>query len=1549
MSSRELAARSGYRAPMRIVLVPLALALAVVAGCNATNPYDPQAPADLQEPARVAGLVSDGAGPVKAADVSVGDIHVVTGDDGAYLLAKIAPGVVTLKVKQSAHQPFARDLILVAGVNRDHEDITLVNLVDGGHLGGIARKGTEVAHGDQADFSGILVAVESAGLRTVTNSAGRYDLVIAPGTYDLTLSAPDNVAQIVPGVVVDGVTPTEVATVTLAANPGSISGHAFLAPESLGGESHGGVVVSVGAATATTGADDAFQVTGLAAGPAVVRYTRDGWLQAEQLVLVVAGQLLAVDDVTLARATGSVSGTVSLEGAADASGATIALTGSSGTFAGTSAPDGSFVVSAVPTGTYTLTASKSGFVGASAVVDVVTGATVAVPGVLALSAASAAVVIDGGALLSNTRSVALSIASTQSPATMRVSEDPAFADVVTPVTFAASSTFSLADVQGAHTVFVELLDATGGSLGVFSSSIALDTVAPVLAPDGGDAVLVDFGAPFASSVSVTVTFDVDGADAVAVAVDGVVDTESFQPFSQSLTVLLPSSECAAGDVDCASVCAVFKDAAGNVTAPACDGVTLDTTVPAAPVIVERDSVVPTVVDGDASVPFTLHLVVDASGGDAFPDHFEVLIDPSAPVFARVTPGAVRNGQLPIELVLDAVNFGDASLDALPSLIRVRAVDQAGNVSPESAVHVVVDSRRPDQPVLAGAPAATNGDTISVNFQVGVNTADEDATFDHYRVQTTLLPQPFDSFQRDGIVVTLLPDVLNTIVVTAVDASGKVSLPSQIQVRHDDVAPFAPTVSPTEGSARGGPVEISLFTPSLDPAPNDAPPGSPPQPVTRYQLKDGNGQGFKDVPGQGPFLAFLKKNRDNDVCLRGVDAAGNVGIEECALIHEVTQTTIAGNVDHPHGSDIFGDVLVFSGQNHLVVRDLSGTAPDAFLGENPSPGSGTRSELQAVNDFHLGGDGSHVFVLYQTRSGTPTSAIIQLDYANPNADGTPRQTAGLFLGSAPSVDGNVVTYFNQGRVRQRDTTVPPDANLATPNLDANPADLGTDVSGPVTLCATTEPRTAGGLIVWCQEPNEQLVRHVAADLNNARNAVLASLLDVTRDGSLLGQTSGIQQPVVSASMIAWSSADPVIGVGVRFIDVSSDVLATGVISTNGLSADRIQDADGFNLTTLNRTSAGLTNDAVAVELSANPLILASTNDVSPQDDTSVDGSRADFNDTATGGTMQLVDFSSTRWVNGVSQLAFEPSTSSAATVWIQGIENRIALVGRTVPIDRTPLLIVDDVAQPVAFFGPAKADPTYAVGGTRVAYVSGTPALFSLLVRDLTTGQLVTVATDVGVAVAIDPDGDDVVFTSRDGLKVFEVALPTPLPATFAPTLVALAGDPTKPAIMLDLDDGMIMAQRGGDPSRDSDVVNGVGDVVCAQGASSGVVATMGKARGPKVAHLANGQFLLVSQDNVANRARACFVGCASTPVCVPFSAGTTGRDQHVGVSRAGLITYLNDATALNEVVLFDAFTKRRTHLTAGDLDRSSATVAGNRVTYADASLGGFAIFEINLP
>ncbi|HEY4221744.1 MAG TPA: carboxypeptidase regulatory-like domain-containing protein, partial [Myxococcota bacterium] len=756
---------------MRFSACALALVAvtAPIASCAPTNPFDPATPADQQKPAQVHGLVSDSAGPVTGAVVAIGSSTATTKADGAFALTGIAPGVVTLTATQAAHQDVARDLILVAGDDRT-VDVTLTSLSDSaspdaGHISGVARKGDQVGAASP-DFSGIDVAIQALGVHVSTAVDGTYALTVAAGSYELVYSAVDNVTQLKTGVDVSAGETTSVDVVTLAANPGSVSGVVTLEPLIPGVAVHGGVQVSIESTSVTTGDDDNYSITGLASGVKVLRFSKEGYEQAERTVEIVAGVLQAVDAVQLALSRGSVAGFVKLTGLVDSSGVTITLNGASGTFAGVSAPDGSFVVTGLPAGVYNVAASKAGFntASSSSVITVVADQTVPFNDVqhpLELSATIGDFKIDGGAAFTNDPLVTLDISAVgTAPTSMKISESASFTGASTQA-FVPAPTFPLSSGDGNKTVFLELFDAGGTESGPFQASIVLDTTAPTLA-----AIALDGGALLSSNVDGFVSaspFASDSGSGVSdmqIAIDGD-SSAGFVPFTSALVLpIVPNAD------GLHTVTAVFRDRAGNESAPVTSSITLDRVAPVISAIA--------IDDGDAfahSPVVQVTIAPDAASGDVV-----AMALSTDPLFPTVVFQAFSS---PTSFLLAP---GDGT-----RTVSVLLKDAAGNISLAASDSIVVDSTGPSAAsvLVAGGAAVTKAQIAALDVEA------LDAT-----LVRTSLTGTFAADGSDFVAVSSLPSTIDlgsgdgskTVFAQFSDDAGNVSDVVSDSVVLDTVAP-----------------------------------------------------------------------------------------------------------------------------------------------------------------------------------------------------------------------------------------------------------------------------------------------------------------------------------------------------------------------------------------------------------------------------------------------------------------------------------------------------------------------------------------------------------------------------------------------------------------------------------------------------------------------------------------------------------------------------------------------------------------------------------------
>jgi hypothetical protein len=1184
--------------------------------------------------------------------------------------------------------------------------------------------------------------------------------------------------------------------------------------------------------------------------------------------------------------------------------------------------------------------------------------------------AGVTLLLDGGAAFTTDRTVTVGISSDDATAQVRVSVDGVFDGSAAAENFSPTppATVTLPAGNGPKRVIAQLRDAAGNLSAVATASITLDDTPPTL---GATPVVINAGDDFTRSVSVTVAFDVQDAVEAAIAVDGTVDTEAFAPFAATAVALLPAGDCA--DRDCKSVCARFRDAAGNTTAQRCDTITLDTTPPSAPILEEGDVVL-------ANDAFTFHLA--GVPDDTFLSHVEVLVEPRQPVFERLdtsTPAATVSIPFvidPADLVTPAEAGVVASRNAVTThRLRVRAVDLAGNVSPENTIVVRIDDVAPELPLLAGLPnppeepfapqcqrsSQLNADTVQVNFQQpGV--AAGDATFSHYEINGPLLSEPIETNTLDGIIFTLVPNQLNILSIVAVDEAGLRSPPAIACVREDSEPPSQPLIVPGDGVVRADQVDVFLAIAAEDIV------GVPPLPVAvaAYELKDGRGTGFERVDSAtGPFTAVLSRQAaTTEICLRGVDATNNPGIEDCVIVNNARSRQVLAPVDEARQHDIFGDFMVFfSGldDQEVKIRDLRGALGDISV-ENPAD----PNDLQPASRLRMEGRGSDLRVVFDM--GNDVAAFVRADLRQTD---NPIVEAGTFVGRTPDVQGNHVVYVGaDGTIRRRAPVVPPDFEPGG-SLTPNPADEGTLISAlGITVCEDTSPRVFDNAIVWCQVEggNGVIKRRIVSQGGNPGGSPIETLSQnpvALRDEAPLGGGGGggINQPVMSNLFIAWVEVRAGQNRLVAFPGPNRPFNVNQIIDP-GVRIDVLNDMSGSTAVGVQRVG-DLFNDVVAVDFLRPPVqARLVTDDPSPQSEPAIDGARLSFNDVAAGDRVLMADRTDTRWVSATTELEFEPITSTTQTVWLSLVDDEICLLARAVddavagPVP-VPVRIVDaggDCDTPF-FGGPTESDPAWSVGGDRVAYLVPTDppsSRFLLRVTDVVTGARRDVSESASATMSLDPDGDAIAWVDATG-TVFRATLDATLQG--APVnLGAPSGGAPIPHV--DIDDGLVVIQSGGDPNERNDP----GNVLCRDVSDSGfraVTVPSGPgtinlvAKGPKVAKTVLGGvagptilgFIDTAQNAQACLAFSCAAGCSNVQ---PLGTGT-GDDTNLRVARDGNVVNITSELGLRQAVLANVFTGTRTFLAAGvDISRQGLDVAVGRAVWGDFQLGDRDVWELTL-
>lgn len=300
---------------------------------------------------------------------------------------------------------------------------------------------------------------------------------------------------------------------------------------------------------------------------------------------------------------------------------------------------------------------------------------------------SGAAYVNGAQVAARGGYIAQVVGSATGATEWALSTSTTFATFESLATSPKSYTFS---GEGPQTLYGLFRDEVGNLSAVASDSIIFDT----LAPDTSAATLV-VAQPsngYTSSPSVTLGLTAP-ADALSVQVANAANAagcaesdftgKNAQPTFQSLTHLLAPAE------GLQRVCVRLIDAAGNVSSALSTTITLDSVAPDSPAVLSLNEI-RAVPDG------TTHLVnVAAPGADSSFSHYEFLGGKTAS-WTVATPTVNGDSSLTFSFTLR----GDPSIETgIQNVLRLRAVDFAGNGSPEGSVVVTTDTNAPDVAVL----------------------------------------------------------------------------------------------------------------------------------------------------------------------------------------------------------------------------------------------------------------------------------------------------------------------------------------------------------------------------------------------------------------------------------------------------------------------------------------------------------------------------------------------------------------------------------------------------------------------------------------------------------------------------------------------------------------------------------------------------------------------------------------------------------------------------------------------------------------------------------
>jgi hypothetical protein len=1027
-------------------------------------------------------------------------------------------------------------------------------------------------------------------------------------------------------------------------------------------------------------------------------------------------------------------------------------------------------------------------------------------------------VIDGGATATPDRVVAVRFSALHATSARLVSGTTSVSYPAND--FGRTLEFTLPDTDDGEVLVTAVFADDAGNTVSTSDSIVLDRVAPtLLAPVALGPVQEEGGVQYVTSVSATLSVLADGADEMAVVVDGAVDGEVFQPFAGNVVVLLPS-----GDGP-KRICVHLRDEAGNErpfpvsgSDDACVDVVLDTDAPSAPV--------PTAEDGQVLKPpgnalFTIGLapldadvvLVRATVEGAFRDR---------PVVAE--PVDASRG---LESIAVPLFSNGATEDETRNLVRLVAVDRAGNESAQATLTVIVDEKQPALPTIFGGtvvapgvvvpnqrlddtstrPPKVNADTFTVRLRSRPQLVDRN--FDRYEIARTEgfiegweTPRETaftDSAGTDALIFTLrqgaplngLPGntagcspraCLNHLFVRAVDAAGNVGPMLRIDVIEDSGPPTRPTLSPRSGVLVAAEADVTVEVESFDDGDicfdgADCVSGTCVNhtcvdtngeglPVHAYEVKQGTDGAFGGVPGgqpvAGPWRLSLVRSDDNEVCARGVDEAGNVGIEDCAVFTEAQRALrVATNADE-RNAKIAGDYLLFRADGALRIADL----------KQPSPTSGTESvvleemtvdrsdtfdiaaqlvqgrdlvAIVATSALQGGLPGSSDRGDYvQVRFGAPTSGgsdpgvlpINRLEsqrtfrgrgasLATPRISGSSRAIEVAFACGtdplAPTTSLSTVTIV-RGRI---------DLLYANPTAPAGVGDGSRNNLGPGgtcpamdgvifrrvatlvagrDLCTNTEPRIDEDATVWCETatrggPDE------AGEIKAVVNGALVNLgpTSTTAHGSLVDVGTGTPiQPLVTSTRLVWVDAD-------RKLKLRSR--ASGNVSSLDLVIGELFDADSEQVLFSTPRADGLTNDGLTDDLYLLDLARSTTpqrltDDLVPNTDGSIEAGRvASTAQSSTDEDIELFTLGDDAWLESGDSLRFSPVTSGSIAAWIDIVDEDLGLVVEDLATGVQIQPLVGETLRSQLTFagGRSLGRGTHDTGGERVALMSRTAA------------------------------------------------------------------------------------------------------------------------------------------------------------------------------------------------------------------------------------------------
>ncbi|WP_186464817.1 Ig-like domain-containing protein, partial [Azospirillum brasilense] len=333
----------------------------------------------------------------------------------------------------------------------------------------------------------------------------------------------------------------------------------------------------------------------------------------------------------------------------------------------------------------------------------------------------------------------------------------------------ATGTLSL-NANGANPVSATATDAAGNTSTAGTQTLTIDTTAPN-SPTVTSAVLSNSTTPTITGTAEagsTVTISVGGATYTTTAANGTwsVNLATDTPAAGSLSLNPNGTN---------TVSATATDAAGNVSAPGTQTLTIDTTAPNAPTVTTAlsNSTTPTLT-GTAEAGSTVTITV---GG------------------ATYTTTAT-NGTWSINLATATPTTGSLNLNANgANPVSATATDAAGNVSAPGTQSLTIDTTAPNAPTVTTALSNNTTPTLTgtaeadstVTVTIGGATYTTTATNGSWSINLATATPTSGS-------LSLNANGANPVSATATDAAGNTSAAGTQTLTVDTTLPNAPTVT-----------------------------------------------------------------------------------------------------------------------------------------------------------------------------------------------------------------------------------------------------------------------------------------------------------------------------------------------------------------------------------------------------------------------------------------------------------------------------------------------------------------------------------------------------------------------------------------------------------------------------------------------------------------------------------------------------------------------------------------------------------------------------------